>query len=527
MKKRLFKILSISLASVFVLVACAQPAPVEVSDAIADVPGLEGNGEVQEELRVVVNSLPISLDPHFNNDTPSIRFRRTVFESLIFQNYMDLSLEPGLAVAWDMSDPQAVELELRQGVTFHNGDPFNAEAVRFSLLRAADSPGILGMSNMIEDVEIVDDYNVIVHLNIPFVPMLNQLALSQLAIVSPRAVEEAEAAGREFGDEPVGTGPFVFEEFIPGSHLHLLRNDDWWGNAPAFESMMVRAIAEQGNRLIEIETGNADIAIDVAPMDIPHAEASPNVVVHQGPSTSITYLGFNMMEGPLADIRVRHAIKHALNMDAIVDIAFSGAARTADSLISTMTWGHAGQEPFEVDLNIASELLADAGFPGGEGLDLRVWYNAGNQQRADMAEMIQNQLLAIGINVVVETLEWSSYLERTANGEHDMFILGWAPSTQDPDVSLFALLHSSNVGNPGNRSFFIHERADYLLEAGRSELDYDARLEIYAELMQIVRDEAPVMFAVEQDTIHFTRPGVNGFYPTPNALQHFYRVYFD
>ena len=526
MKKNLTKSVSLFMATAMLLVACAPAAQPTVPADGADTPAGEATVDGgHEQLRVVVNSLPVSLDPHFNNDTPSIRFRRAIFDSLISQNDRDLSLQPGLATDWEMIAPDQVRLELRQGVYFHNGDAFNADAVEFSLMRAADSPGILGMTNMIESVEIIDDYNVIVHLNIPFVPMLNQLSLSQLAIVSPRAVQEAEAAGADFADTPVGTGPFVFDNFIPGSELTLTRNDDWWGPTPAFEGILARAIPEQGNRLIEIETGNADIAIDGAPMDIPQAEASPNVVVQQGASTTITYLGFNMIDGPLADIRVRHAIKHALNMDAIINVAFAGAANTAHSLISSITWGYASQEPFELDLERSRELLAEAGYP--DGMEMRLWYNAGNQQRADMAEMIQNQLLPAGISVTVETIEWASYLERTANAEHDMFILGWAPTTQDPDVSLFALLHSSNVGNPGNRSFFVNERADYLLERGRSELDYDTRLALYAELMEIVQYESPVMFAVEQDAIHFTRPGLGGFYPTPNNLQHFYLFYLE
>ena len=526
--RKAYRMMGLSLATAMVLAACApaaQPAPGEAAAPADGAVANNGDAAIQNELRVVVNSIPVDMDPPSTNDTPSIRARRMVFDSLIHQDERTLELIPGLAVAWDMPDPQTVVMELRQGVTFHNGDPFNGEAVRFSLLRAAETPAVISMAGMIEDVEVVDDYNIVIHLDMPFVPVLNALSQSQMGIVSPRAVQEAEELGIGFGDAPVGTGPFMFDEFVTGSHISLVRNDDWWGELPAFERLTMRGIPEQANRLIEIETGNADIAIDIAPIDVPIAMESPNVVLHRGPSTIITYLGFNLEQGPLTDIRVRHAIAHALNMEAIIGNAFAGTGHVAHSLLPSIAFGYESQEPFEFDLDRSRELLAEAGYP--DGLELRIWYNAGNQQRADMAEMIQNQLTAVGINVIVETIEWAAYLDRTANAEHDMFILGWAAGNLDPDVSLMPLLHSTNLGAPGNRSFFVNERVDYLLEAGRQELDEEVRHAIYAELMGIVRDEAPIMFAVNHEELHFSRPGVNGFYPTPNTVFRFDQVYFD
>lgn len=523
---RKIKLLSIIIASALITACAAAPADVSAPGVVNGAQAAGASGE--NELRVVMNTLPITLDPVASNDVPSARARRMVFDTLIFQNYRDMSLEPGLATNWDMPDPQTVTLELRQGVYFHNGDPFTAEAVKFSLERAQASPLTLSLVEFIEEIEIIDDYNVAIHLSAPFVPMLVILTQNQLGIVNPRAVLYGEAAGLEFthADVAVGTGPLVFESFMSGAYMSLARNQDYWGQVTDFEILRFIGIPEPSNRLIEIETGNADIALDVAPIDVPHAEASPNVVLHRGPGTSVHYVGFNTLQGPLADIRVRHAIQHAINMEAIIDNAFAGTGYLSHSLASQLTWGYVSAEPFEFDLERASELLAEAGFPGGEGLDLRIWYNAGNQQRADMAEMIQNQLRVIGIDLVVETLEWASYLERTANAEHDMFILGWSGGV-DPDQAFFTTLHSMNSGAPGNRTFFNNERADELLMLGRSEADYDARLEIYREFQQIVRDESPMIFAVNPEEIHATRPGVLGFYPTPNMANRFDRVYFD
>jgi len=260
---------------------------------------------------------------------------------------------------------------------------------------------------------------------------------------------------------------------------------------------------------------------------VPHAEATEGVEIVRGYSTNIAYIGFNLLEGPLADIRVRHAIQHAVNMEATVNNAFAGTSAVAHSLASPFVWSYAAQEPFEFDLERAAQLLEEAGFPGGEGLELSIWYNSGNQQRADIAEMMQNQLRAIGIELTVETLEWATYLERTSNGEHDMFILGWVAGSVDPDASLYMLLHSDNMGTPGNRTFFNNPRVDYLLDAGRSEMDYDARFAIYTEIQQLVRDYSPKLMVANVEEIHAVRSGVRNFFPTPNANNRFDIVYFD
>ena len=530
MKKKMLRICCAIMASVLVLAACAQPAPPQGADEGAQAPaGTEDSVAAgsRDELVVVMNALPITLDPVANNDLPSARARRMVFDTLLMQDEHTLELQEGLATHWYMPNPETVELQLREGVYFHNGDPFTAEAVRVSLERAIASPVTSSMFNSIEEIEIVDDHNVVLHLNMAFIPILNALAANQASIVNPGAVAQAEAEGTELADNPVGTGPLVFQEFVSGSHMTLRRNDNYWGQTTAFETLTFRGISEQANRLIEIETGNADIALDIAPIDVPHAEASPDVEVVRGDSTSITYIGFNMLQGVTSDIRVRHAIQHAIDLEAIVNNAYAGTSAVANSLASPFVWGYVSQEPFEFDLERAAELLEEAGFPGGEGLELSIWYNAGNQQRADISEMMQNQLRAVGIELSVETLEWAAYLDRTANAEHDMFILGWIAGNVDPDTSLYMLLHSDNMGTPGNRTFFNNPRVDYLLDAGRSELDYEERLAIYAEIQRIVWEESPKIIGVHVEEIHAVRPGVNGFVATPNGNNRFDRVYFD
>ena len=529
MKKKT-RILSLGIASAMLLAACAPAAqPPAAGDAPADAgaeTGVAANGG-QDELRVVMNALPVTLDPHALNDLPSARARRMVFDTLIGQDPNDLSLLPGLATSWEMPDAQTVVLNLREGVYFHNGEPFNAESVRFSILRAYDSAHTHSMVEFVEDVEVVDDYTAIIHMHTPFVPILTQLQAQQLSMLPPVAVQEAEAAGIDFADVAVGTGPFMLEEFQVGSHMTLVRNQDWWGPEVQFERLTFRGIPEQANRLIEIETGNADIALDIAPIDVPGAEANPNVNVHRAQSTSLTYLGFNTLEGPLADIRVRQAISHAIQLEPIVDNAFQGTGNVARSLTTPLTWAHLPLDLYPHDLDRARELLAEAGFPDGEGLDLRIWYNAGNQQRADISEMMQNQLRAVGIELTVETIEWAAYLERTANAEHDMFILGWITNSVDPDASLFMLLHSQNHGAAGNRVFFDNPRVDELLSAGRAEQDYDARMAIYHEIQEIMAQEIPKIVLVNPEELHATRPGVNNFIPTANGNNHFHIVYFD
>jgi len=533
MKKRLDKTLLAILSATLLLGACASPEPQPAAqdaaaagganapaETSAEAPAPGGNAD-RDELNIVVASFMASLDPVLSNDTPSHQIRQMIFEPLVRFNPRTLEMYGVLATSWDMPDAQTVNFELRQGVYFSNGDRFTASDVAFTFERAIESPLTRALFEAIDYVEVIDDYNVTFHLNRPFVPILTQLTLVQASIVSERAVREF---GDDFQDNPVGTGPFVLEEIVLGDRTVVTRNENYWGQAPHMRQVTFRVIPEQAQRFIAVEVGDADIALMIAPTDVPRAETTPSVVLHRNLNFSYNYIGFNLAQGPTADQRVRHAITYALNLDSIVDNAFAGTGQLITSPIVPMTQFAIEMEPFETNLDRARELLAEAGYP--DGFSINFWSNAGNQTRADVGTMVQHQLRQVGIDVTTEIIEWGTYMERTAAAEHDMLILAWV-GTPDPDFHLNMLFHSRNLGLAGNVSHIDNPEVDRLLDEARVELDVARRGELYAELQHLLRDIRPHIFLVQNEELNITTPYVRGFFSAPDVLPRFWEVYFD
>jgi len=535
MKKYLVKTLPILLVATFILAACSpaaqQPATsggnnnaggatTSTATGTSGGPADSGQPSARDELMIVVATLPNSLDPHATIDNPASLVRNNMYDPLMRLDPITNELSPALAVDWSMPDGQTVNMELRQGVTFHNGMPFTAADVVFSIERALASPTHRAYIEMVDYIEIIDDYNISIHLHYPYAPILNRLSFSILAIVPEQLVREI--GDDAFADRPVGTGPFKFEEYILGDRVVLERNDDWWGEAPAIRQMTFRQIAEQTNRFIEVETGNADIAIAILPSDISRAETTDNVNLLRRSNRSFDYVAMNLRdEGPLQDLRVREAITHALQMEAIVTAAFSGSGSVADSPMTPMSNYHVSTAPYVFDIERARELMAEAGY--ADGFNVNFWTNSGNQPRADVAEMIQNQLRAINISVNIEVLEWATFIERTTDGDHDMMMIGWSGGDPDPDSQLFNVFHSSNFGGAGNRAFYHNPDVDRWLDEGRSEVNSDVRRQLYENIQHQIRADIPVLFVRHGEELDLSTPAVRGYVPGSSV---FWEVYF-
>jgi len=484
--------------------------------------GGQAASDVRDELIFLTGAFPVTLDPVMMNDHPSAQIRLMIFETLVSLNPRTMELEPGLAVSWDFEDAQTLNMELRQGVYFSNGDPFTADDVSFTIERAIESTHTRSMFEMIEYVEIHDDHNITLHLSEPFMPILHTLSTGQLGIVNANVARELGFDG--FHENPVGTGRFIFDSQVLGDRTVVVRNENYWGELPHLRQITFRVIPEQPIRFIEVETGNADIGFSILPTDVQRAEETDSVVLHRHLNFSYNYIGFNTASGPLADIRVRQAIAHALQLQPIIDNAFAGTGMPGTGPLTTLHDMSIATEPFEFDLDRSRELLAEAGFP--DGLSLRFWTNAGNQARADVAQLVQSQLRQVNIDVEVEIIEWGTYLEATAAGEHDMFMLGWI-SQPDPHFGVDMLFHSRNVGAPGNRSFTVNAEIDRLIEEGKGELDPVRRAQIYADLQNAIREELPHIFLHFGEELIVTTPEVRGFFPAPTGSPWLWEVYFE
>ena len=511
------KKLSALLIALFAVVGLSACATNGGQTGTGDTP----TGAANDHLVVVVGGLPVSMDPHASNDMFTSYFSHQIYDTLVRLDPDDLSnVQPLLAVSWDMPDTQTLDMQLRDDVYFHNGERLTASDVRFSLLRAKNSPHVGFILGMIDDVIVHDDLNFTITLVEPFTPILNHLGHFGTSILHEATVT---AAGDAFHNNPVGTGAFQFESIVLGDRIELTRFDNFWGPAPAFEGMTWRAMPEATNRLIEVETGHAQVAIIIDPNDVARAEASDSVAMHRRQSLQALYLGLNTQIEPFDDVLVRQAINYALDIETISRVVYEGTGTPATGAVTGIVWGAYPQAPFPHDIERARDLMVQAGLE--DGFSTVLWYNTEDQQAGDMANLIQNQLMDIGINVSLESLEWSTFLERTAVGDQEMFMLSWFTVTGDADYGLFDTQHSSGFG-AGNRTFFSTPELDALLEEGRTNPDPARRMEVYREAQRIIHSESPRIYIHHAEELHATSPNLRNVILHPDGRIDLWSVYF-
>lgn len=463
-----------------------------------------------QTLTVAQGADPVTLDPHGQNDQPSARVRVQIYETLV-NHGPNLEVIPGLAKSWEQIDEVTWEFVLQENVKFHNGDGFTAADVKYSFDRIKELPSPAAfLIDSVKEVVVVEPYKVHIVLNEPFAPILAHLAHPSNAIVNRRSVEEA---GDGYGSlVAVGTGPFVFTEWIAGSHVELTRNENYWGEPAKVERLIIRGIPENTVRAIELETGGVDIAYNIDPTDEFRLTGTPGLILDKSQTLSTSYIGFNVQKEPFNDVRVRQAINYALDVEAVVDYIYTGQAAPAGGPLAPLVWGAIDVDGYGYDPERAKELLAEAGYPNG--FKTTIWTND-NPLRMQIAEMFQADLAEIGVDVEVLIVPWATYLADTAAGKHDMFILGWVTVTADPDYGLYALFHSSQFGDPGNRSFYANPRVDELLDLGRTEADPEKRAAIYAEAQEYIVAEAPWAFLIATMEVNGMRDNVEGFMAHP------------
>lgn len=464
-------------------------------------------GEGAEEFIVGQGADPVSLDPHGQNDQSSSRVRVQIFDTLLTQD-KDMEFQPALAESWEQVDDTTWEFKLREGVTFHNGEAFTSDDVIYSLQRAIESPNTGHIVDMIDPngFEKVDDHTLRIKTHQPFGPFLAHLAHPASSIANQKAVEEA---GDDVDITPVGTGPYKLADWARGDRVTLERFDDYWGETAKTKRIVFRNIAENANRTIELETGGIHLAYDIPPNDIDKVEGNDELQLFRDANFSTTYVGFNCEKEPFDNPLVRQAINHAINMDEVVEAVYFGTgSKAAGPIGPNVTFSNQELQPYEYNPEKAKELLKEAGYENG--FETTIWTND-NQLRMNIAEIMQNQLREVGITATPEVLEWGAYLSQTAQGEHDMFILGWVSVTGDADYGLFPLFHSSQFGDAGNRTFYSNPEVDQLLETGRNSTDENERNEAYQKVQEIIRDEAPWIFTWLGEDLTGASAKISGF----------------
>lgn len=523
-KKNLLLVLILMLIISPVLIGCGGDQDDELDEAFDDATesGEDGDGEAGEvsdaEGRLIVaqHADVQSLDPQSVNDVASFWVMNQMYEGLV-RRTDDMGVEPALAESWEEVDERTFRFFLREDVTFHNGEEFTAEDVKFSIERLLDpdfaSPGASRLNMVdVENIEIIDDHTIDIPTDEPFGALLTYLAHSASFIVNQEAIEEY---GDEAGENPVGTGPFKLKEWNVGNDVVLERFDDHWREPAQSEELVFRVIPEDTNRVIELETGNIHIAKSIDPGDMSRVEEHQDLDLYDGEALRLGYVGMNTNQEPFDDVRVRQAMNYAVESEEIVRVVYGELGTPATAFMNPGIWSFNSEvKQYDRDMERAQELLDEAGYSDGFEIDV---YVDEDQQRQDTVEMLNNQLGEIGIEMNIEVLEWGTYLDRTGEGDADLFVLGWLASTGDPHHALFNLFHSDQHGADGNRFFYTNEEVDRLLDEGLVELDQDRRYEIYQEAQAFIAEDAPLIPIWNEGNADAVRGEVQGFSQSPSG----------
>jgi peptide/nickel transport system substrate-binding protein len=475
---------------------------------------------------VVCAANPASWD--FTKTTwPTFEALCFMYDRLLTRNDEE-ELQPALVTAWEVSeDGLEYSLTLREGVTFHDGTPFNADAVKFNIERHLAIPDSASYADYdaVERIDVIDDLNVKIVLG-EVRPNFAYLGLSQwgAAQVSPTAYEEL---GERYSDAPVGTGPFKFDSYVPGSLIRYVRNENYWGGAPLLDAVEVKIIPEPSVQLVEIEAGTADAVIVTDPQNVARLEDAGLTVVSVITADTV-FISFNVSQPPTNELAVRNAIAHAIDRDTIIESVLLGYAEKSRAGVTTTSPFYNEDVPMvEYDPEEAGRILDEAGWVmGADGVRERDGQTLTlNQISTDFEnwglfnQIIQEQLQAIGITCEISTLEWNAYLDQwrenqggwnltyhqqgTQVAATEAIEAGWTPDDYWTITQIDDATDTDLVA--------VRDRLQEIWDEWQVTLDADRRQELATEAQTIYQDNRLAAWLWHRAYIHAFQPRLKDY----------------
>ncbi len=461
-------------------------------------------GVAEEAILIAAQgSEPDTLDPHMTSAYASFQVLENVYDTLV-QPAADLSMEPALAENWTVSaDNLTWTFNLRQGVKWHNGRDFVADDVVYSFDRII-AEGLNGWRfGSVESVTAPDDSTVEIKLTRPSPNLLVSIAgFKGMAIVPREIVEDGTIA-----TGPIGTGPFRFVSQSPDEGIVLEKNPDYWQSGlPMLDGVRFVQIPEASTKLTALRTGEVHWIDAVPPQDIESLSAESGITVGRVPGGDYHYFALNQNRPPLDDVRVRQAIAMAIDRGVIAEAAQFGAATPNQTAIpaSNAAW-HLDYAPYQpADIAGAQALLDEAGV---SDLTIDFLVTSDFPETVTQAQVISAQLAAVGITVEITDVDFTTWLDREANGEFGAFMLSWIGNI-DPDDFYYAQHRS---GANFNFQGYANAEVDALLDAGREETDPAARKTLYDDAARMIVDDASYIYLYNPDNINAWRDEVGGY----------------
>ncbi len=454
---------------------------------IAAAGGAPAAGAAKDTITIAQGADAYSMDPAKHSVYPTANILFQIYDPLVIRDEKG-DFKPGLALSWSNPNPTTWQFKLRQGVTFHNGEPFDAEAVKFTFERALDpsfNAPYRSRISMIQKIDVVDRYTVNIVTAAPYPTMLHNLceAAFPALIVPPKYTKEK--GNDTLARQPVGTGPYKFVEWVKDDHVTLEANPAYWGGAPKVKRVIFRPIPETRTRIAELKSGGVDIADNIPPEEVKSLSGGKTRVAVVA-SDFIYFIAMDTSRGgPLADKRVRQALNYAVDVDAIQKNIMGGMGERIALALARNAFGYdESVKPYPYDPARAKQLLAEAGYKSGFTVPFLSRQGRYLKDK-EIVEAVAGYLAQVGVTAEVKFVEPGVYAQISEkHGREGLCFPGW--SGLDADLVWYPILFTGQY-----QSYFSNKQLDQYLTAGRTTMDRAKRIEAYTQAARIIKEEAP------------------------------------
>ncbi|MBY0010320.1 ABC transporter substrate-binding protein [Paenibacillus typhae] len=529
-----FKLMSTLVAFSIMLAGCASSAnPTNPASTAATGNTGTAAAAVKSNLTVAYSEGGTTLDPAEANDLTSDTLVLAAYDQLVtygiktedganIANTEDI--QPMLAESWEVSDDNTVyTFKLKQGVTFQSGNPVNAEAVAYSFERVANSSSgsfLYGMA-AIKSVKVVDDSTVEITLTNANHNFLQIIAMYTFSIVDQKTVE---AQGADYlKTNAAGSGPFTLEKWDPATEAVFTANESYWQGAPSLSKVTMKFTKEASNRVLLLDKGDVDMAIEIPPKDVASLQSNTDLTVASNASNRILFFAMNNNVKPFDNVKVRQAINYAIPYDELLSGVMYGQAKQMKSAVASNTPGFTDAGfVYEHNLDKAKELLAEAGYADGFTFDFTL--GSGFDDWEDDAVLIQAELAKIGVTMNINKLARAQFLEQQKTNNLTSYISKWTSFVNDPGYHLGFLLYGKGSSNYINYS---NAEVDKLWEEANLETDAAKRTALYEQAQEIITTEAPWAYLYEYNRIVGMSNKISGYAFYPDEVIRFYPLSFE
>ena len=461
-----FRLLNLILSSACLLVACS---------------GGQGSPEI---VTLALDGPPANLDPRIGVDAYSERIDQLLFNSLVRKSDSSEIL-PDLAKSWETPDTRTYVFHLRENVRFHDGRELTADDVVYTFKSIIDGTVRTPKSGtyaLVDTVEALDPRTVRFTLTEPYAPFLWNVALPAIGIVP-------EGAGSDFSDRPIGTGPFVFEHYFRDGEVMLRSNPDYFGEVPQLDAVRFKIVPDAVVRALELRKGTVDIALNMLPADMVEAlRAEPHLEVLNSEGTNVQYLAFNLEDPLFSDLRVRQAIAHAVDREAIVKYLWRNQARLADSVLPPENWAYSSDvRRYAYDPERARSILDDAGY----GAISFTYRTSTDPLGLLVAAVLQQQFKDLRIDMQIRSNEFATFFSDVVAGNFQLYSLRWIGGNNDPDIFNWIFHSDMFPPNGANRGRYHNTKVDRWIELARRETDREIRRGYYADIQKTLSEDLP------------------------------------